>query len=316
MDSPVRGPFQVMRPRDVPPEATAGTGEAVVVNLGSGTSVLPKGQMPTSGMKWFRPKGQYWIVDMRTKGTTLEVELDSSDTGLRFQGTVDVDWRVSSAERAVEEAPFNVAVTLERWLLPSLNRVARRYGMARVDDLEDRISQEVYGWAPHDALLTVERIACLLRSDTEVTGVMRKVTIDGMKRDAAGEVLSEGKAGMMKQLLADDPESAMRIYEDMRQDEQVQLLAELEMAKAVAGSDSTEEHERHAVINGFLERLRNDLPKALTELPPGSKDTSEPRDEAPAKGRDRRRDRRLRGEGSPDSPSDGTDEPRDRNPDR
>ncbi|GAA3289991.1 hypothetical protein GCM10020295_03200 [Streptomyces cinereospinus] len=71
-----------------------GAGECVVVLLGTALHCLPKGELPTSGQRWFRSTSEYWVVNVAVDHMSLAVELDSADPGLRFHGTVDVDWRI------------------------------------------------------------------------------------------------------------------------------------------------------------------------------------------------------------------------------
>jgi len=290
-NGPVRGPFPVTRPRDIEDQGRPGAGECAVVQLGNQLQPLPKGEVPPSGIGWFRPKGKYWIVDLRELGTTLDVELESADKGLRFQGSVEVVWRVADPRLAAEQAPFDVPKILKRRIVPRLNSAARSYGLDAVGEFESWAAREQ--WTGHlgDGLLEVLEVACALRPDAEATGITRTGTLSSMQRTNAAAILNEGEMGLMADALSKDPEAAMEFYRDLREDKRVAMLAHLEIVKAVAGSDSSEEHERAHAVNELLTQIRNTLPSSATQLPPAA---SANVPHQLGEGRSRRRDRRAR----------------------
>lgn len=289
-DGPVRGPFTMTRPRNIEDHARPGAGECAVVMLGTQLRRLPKGELPTSGIGWFRPRGQYWIVDLRDRGTSFDVELDSADRGLRFHGSIEVDWCVSDAELAAEKHPFDVKRWLQRRIVPQLTAAARDYGMDAVGELESWVARQQFTGQSGDGLLEILEISCSLRPDAEATGITRAGTLSGMKRGNAAEVIREGEIGLMAEALVQNPETAMDFYRDLQESKRLALLAHLEMAKAVTGAKGSEEHERAHAFNELANQLRNILPSSATQLPTAGAEVPRQLGE----NRSRRRDRRAR----------------------
>ncbi|MFF8868616.1 hypothetical protein [Streptomyces massasporeus] len=292
-DGPVRGPYPVTRPRDIEDRARPGAGECAVVLLGAELQPLPKGEVPTSGIGWFRPKSQYWIVDMRERSTAFEVTLDSADKGLCFHGSIEVDWRVCNARLAAEQAPFDVQRMLKRRIVPPLSKAAREYGLDAVGELESRMSWEEFAGQSGDGLLEILEVSCVLRPDAEAIGITRTGALTDMQRGQALKVLSEGEFGLMAQAMTQNPDAVMEFLRDMREDKRFALLAHLEMAKAVTGAEGSEEHERAHAISELLVQIRNTLPgtTAATQLPSAGS-VGVPRQLQ--EGRPRRRDKRAR----------------------
>ncbi|MCH5677353.1 hypothetical protein [Streptomyces gilvus] len=288
---PVRGPFPVTRPRNIEDHARPDAGECAVVLLGTELRRMPKGEVPTSGIGFYRPKGKYWIVDLRERTTTLTVELDSADKGLRFHGSIEVDWCVSNAEAAAEQHPFDVQRMLRRRIVDGLGAQARHYALDAVGDLESWINGQRFTGPTDKGLLEILAVSCALRPDVEATGITRTGTLNAMQRDQAAKVLSEGKAGLMAEAMIRNPEAAFEFYRDQREDERAALLVHLEMAKAVVGADGSEEHEKAHVINELIAQLRGTLPASATQLPSAGS-ANAPRQLG--EGRSRRRDRRSR----------------------
>ncbi|MEU8677784.1 hypothetical protein [Streptomyces sp. NPDC048560] len=292
-DGPVRGPFTVVRPREVPPEARPGAGECAVLRAGTHLRPLPKGEVPTSGMNWFRARDEYWIVDLREHTTTLDVELDSADRGLRFQGSIDVDWRISDARAAAEHGPIDVPRLLERRLLRQLTAEARRYELDEIADFEAWIGSELSTLSMADTVLEVLEVSCVLRPDGEVTDITRTGRLDRLKRGNAREIFDEGEIGLMAEALVRNPDSVVDFLRTHQEERHLAVAAHLEVVKAVHSAGGGEEHERVAAIDQLVERLGGALPRARAELP--SAPSSSPIQQL-AGGRPRRRDRRREDE--------------------
>ncbi|MFJ3618727.1 hypothetical protein ACIPSH_11320 [Streptomyces iakyrus] len=281
------------RPRDIEDRARPGAGECAVVLLGAELQQLPMGEVPTSGIGWFRPKSRYWIVDLRERSTAFEVTLDSADKGLCFHGSIEVDWRVSDARLAAKQAPFDVQRMLKRRIVPPLSKAARNYGLDAVGELESHMTWEDFIGQSGDGLLEILEVGCVLRPDAEAIGITRTGALTDIQRGQALKVLSEGEIGLMAQAMIQSPDAVMDFLRDMREDKRFALLTHLEMAKAVTGAEGTEEHERAHAISELLEQIRNTLPgaAAATQLPAaGSVGMSRQLQE----GRPRRRDKRAR----------------------
>lgn len=307
-DGPVRGPFTVERPRDVAPEARPGAGECAVLRTGTQLRPLPRGEVPTSGMNWFRPREEYWIVDLRERTTTLDVELDSADRGLRFQGSVDVDWRIGDARAAAEHGPIDVRRLLERRLLHRLTAEARRYGLEEIADFESWISRELSTASMADTVLEVLEVSCVLRPDGEVTEITRTGRLSALKRDNAREILNGGEVELIAEALVQNPDFLPEFLRTQREDKHLAVAAHLEVVKAVHTADGSEEHERVAAIDQLVERLGGTVPGARAELPAAP--SLSPIQQL-ANGRPRRRDRRAAGreDGQPQGNDGGTKDP-------
>lgn len=309
-DGPVRGPFTVVRPRDVAPEATPGAGECAVLRAGTHLRPLPKGEVPTSGMNWFRARGEYWIVDLREHTTALEVELDSADRGLRFQGSIDVTWQIRDARAAAEHGPVDVPRLLDRRLLRQLTTRARRYELEEIEDFESWIAGELSTGSTADAVLEILEVSPVLRPDGEVTGITRAGRLDRLKRGNAREIFAEGEIGLMAEALVRNPDSVVDFLREHKEDKRQEVAAHLEVVKAVHAAEGSEEHERVAAIEQLVERLGGTTPGARTELPAAP--PLSPIQQL-ANGRPRRRDRRERRR-EDERARDNDGEPKDRTP--
>ncbi|MFJ9637168.1 hypothetical protein [Streptomyces sp. NPDC101178] len=306
-DGPVRGPFAVVRPRDVAPEARPGAGECAVLRTGTHLRPLPRGEVPTSGMNWFRAREDYWIVDLREHTTTLDVELDSADRGLRFQGSVDVVWRIGDARAAAEHGPVDVRRLLERRLLRKLTAEARRYELEEIAEFESWIDRELSTASMAGTVLEVLEVSCVLRPDGEVTDITRTGRLSQLKRTNARDILDGGEIGLMAEALVRDPDSVVEFLRTHREDKRAAVAAHLEVVKAVHTAGGSEEHERVAAIDQLVERLGGAMPGARAELPGPPLSPIQQL----ANGRPRRRDRRAsrREDGQPLDNEGGTKDP-------
>ncbi|MFD9461410.1 hypothetical protein [Streptomyces sp. NPDC060027] len=266
-NGPVRGPFPVDRPRFITGAARPGAGECVVVLLGTALHCLPKGELPTSGQRWFRPTSEYWVVNVAVESMSFAVELDSADKGLRFHGTIDVDWRIADAKLAVERGRFDVQRLLRRLIVPRLSTAAKDCAYDAVRELEERLEREQFTGESGDGLLEVVDISFDLRPDPGATEILRAGALGQMRRSQATEVLEEGDTGITAHVMSQNPEVALEIYRNMRDDKRFALLAQLEVAKAMHALEGSEEHERAQAVHELLAQLGVSLPGGAHELP-------------------------------------------------
>ncbi|MFF7167112.1 hypothetical protein ACFZBP_38045 [Streptomyces sp. NPDC008086] len=260
---PVRGPFPMTRPRAIAGEAHPGAGECVVVLLGTALHCLSTGELPTSGQRWFRPTSRYWVVDVAVKSMSLAVELDSADKGLRFHGTVDVDWRIADPKLAVQRGDFNVERLLRRLIMPRLTAAAKKCSYDAVQDLEESLDREQFTGESGDGLLKVVDVSFDLRPDPGAFEVERAGSLDQMRRSQAMEVIEQGEAGITALAISLGPDRAMEVYRNMRDDRRFTFLAQLELTKAVQALADSEEPERTRAIQELLARLGESLPGEL-----------------------------------------------------
>ncbi|GAA3150599.1 hypothetical protein [Streptomyces echinatus] len=266
-NGPIRGPFRVDRSRSITGAARPGAGECVVVLLGTALHCLPKGELPTSGQRWFRPKSEYWVVNVAVESTSLAVELDSADKGLRFHGTIDVDWRIADAKLAVERGRFDVERLLRRLIGPRLSAAAKVCAYDAVRELEERLEREQFTGESGDGLLKIVDVGFDLRPDPAATEIHRAGALGQMRRSQATEVLEQGGIGITAEVLSQNPEVAVEMYRNMRDDARFALLAQLEVAKAMHTPEGSEEHERARALHELLAQLGVSLPGTAQELP-------------------------------------------------
>ncbi|MEW2421676.1 YbaB/EbfC family nucleoid-associated protein [Streptomyces nigra] len=279
----------------------------MVILLGTVLHALPKGELPTSGQRWFRSTSEYWVVNLAVENMSLAVELDSADPGLRFHGTIDVDWRIADPRLAVERGNFDVERLLRRMIVPRLSTAAKDCVYDAVRELEERLAREQFTGESGDGLLKVVDISFDLRPDPGATEILRTGALEQMRRSQATAVLEQGDIGITADVMMRNPEIAEELLRNMRDDKRLVLLAQLEAAKAVHAREGGEDHERAHPFDELLTRLGVFLSGGTNGLPlPRPADGPLQLDGVRPGPRDRRAQDDNRGEGL-----DGADEGED-----
>ncbi|MFJ3770717.1 hypothetical protein ACIPX0_03370 [Streptomyces sp. NPDC090075] len=246
-------------------EARPGAGECVVLLLGTTLHCLPKGELPTSGQRWFRPASRYWVVNIAQESTSLDVELDSADKGLRFHGTVDVDWRIADAKQAVERKSLDVERQLRRLVMPRLSGAAKGCAFDAVAELEERLGREQFTGESGDGLFEIVDVTFDLRPDPGAIKIFRTGALDQMLRDEATKVLEQGEIGIASQAIAQNREIAVEIFRNMRDDKRTALRAQLEIIKAMHSAESGDERQQAHAVHELLAQLGRVLPGGADE---------------------------------------------------
>ncbi|MEU0212924.1 hypothetical protein [Streptomyces canus] len=240
----------------------------MVVLLGTTLHCLAKGELPTSAQRWFRPTAKYWVVNVAQESTSMEVELDSADKGLRFHGTIDVDWRIADAKQAVERNHFDVERQLRRLLLPRLSAAAKDCAYDAVTELEERLTREQFTGETGDGLLEVVDISFDLRPDPGATEILRAGALDEMRRSQATDVLARGEQAITAEAVARNPELVVELVRNMRDDKRAVLHAQLEIARVMHALEGGDEHRQMHAAHELLAQLGRYVPGASGELPP------------------------------------------------
>ncbi len=255
-------------PRSITGDARPGAGECVVILLGTTLHCLPKGELPTSAQRWFRPTSKYWVVNIAKETISMDVELDSADKGLRFHGTIDVDWRIADAKQAVERNRFDVERQLRRLLLPRLSTAAKDCAYDAVAELEERLTREQFTGESGDGLLEVVDISFDLRPDPGATEILRAGALDEMRRNKVTDVLTQGELAITAEAVARNPELVVELVRNMRDDKRAVLHAQLEIAKVMHALEDGDEHQQVRAVHELLAQLGGYVPGGSGELPP------------------------------------------------
>lgn len=266
-NGPVRGPFPMARPGSITGDARPGAGECVVVLLGTTLHCLAKGELPTSAQRWFRPTAKYWVVNIALSTNSLDVQLDSADKGLRFHGTIDVDWRITDARQAVERRQLDVERQLKRLLLPRLSAAAKECAYDAVPELEERLAREQFTGESGDGLLEIVDISFDLRPDPGATEVLRAGALDGMRRGQAAEMLVQGELAVTSDAVARNPELVVELVRNMREDKRAVLHAQLEIARVMQALETGADHQPTHAVRELLAQLGRYVPGGTGEPP-------------------------------------------------
>ncbi|MCB5178652.1 hypothetical protein [Streptomyces antimicrobicus] len=237
-----------------------------------------------------RPRGTsryraVYEVDTGRHPVTVDLKLPSENDALEFQASVEIEWQVADAVAYVRSGCRDVPRLLAGELEKAARPVARRFAVTDSAGAEARLLDEAAGWPPLGATagLTTSWTLRLRRNDQAIAHQLRLQEIDqtmdekihhewrGEQLDAAIDsrraallrlqaesaklyevFLEQGAVRAWSWYLAQYPDRAHEIVQNMRADQQELARTQLALVKSLFEAETAENHElaeprRHAL---------------------------------------------------------------------